>query len=224
MATEFHIFGKFPLEVREMIWATSVPVRVVTITQIAENTMAEHPLLPAMAYTPYLPHFKTDAVKVPITLQINQESRRVGLRIYHVVFQDHCKNLFYFNPSADTIFFPSHGDVLAFMVYTSNCEEQKLIRYMGLGTGVHFALSVSATYGQLFGRWENLESMVIQMGPNLGPRDKFAVRKKLRVLWDKSKEKAGAGKGSEKKIVMQNPDIAFLEDEEMKALGMFSAK
>jgi hypothetical protein len=28
----------------------------------------------------------------------------------------------------------------------------------------------------------------------------------------------------EKKIVMQNPDIVFLEVEEMKALGMFLAK
>jgi hypothetical protein len=224
MATEFTVFGNFPLEVREMIWAKSVPGRVVTITQIAENTMAEHPLLPAIAYTPYLPHFKTDAVKVPIILRINQESRRVGLRIYHVVFKRPCKNLFYFNPSADTIFLPSHGDVLAFMVYTSSCEERKLIRYIGLGTGVHFALSVSATYGQLFGRWENLESMIIQMGPNLGPKDKFSVRRKLKVLWDKSKEKEGAGEGPEKKIVMQNPDFVFLEDEEMKRLGMISAK
>ncbi len=109
------------------------------------------------------------------------------------------------------------------MIHTSNCKERKLIRYIGLGTGVHFALTVSATYGQLFGRWENLESLVIQMGPGLGPRDKFEVRKKLRVLWDKSEEKEGAGEGSEKKIVMQNPDIVFLEDNEMKALGMFSA-
>ena len=220
MATEFTVFGNFPLEVRETIWAKSVPDRVVTITQIAD----EHPLYPAMAYTQYIPNFKTDAVKVPVLFHINQEARRVGLRIYHVVFKRQCQNIFYFNPSVDTIFLPSHRDLLAFMVNTSSCEDRKLIRYIGLGTSIHFALSVSAAYGGLFGRWENLESMVILMGQGLGRMEKFHVRKQLRVLWDKSNEKAGGTEGLEKKIVMQNPDIVFLEDEQMKALGMFPAK
>jgi hypothetical protein len=197
MATEFTIFGAFPLEVRGMIWAKSVPDRVVTITRIAENTRPENPMLPAMAYTPHLPHFKTSGIKVPVLLRVNKESRKVGLQIYHVVFKGHCKNLFYFNPSADTIFLPSHADFLEFMVYTYTCEEQKLIRYM--------------------------ESLVIQTGPGLGPRDKFLVRKQLRVMWKKIKDDfLGAGEGSENTIVMQNPDIVFLEGGQMKALGMVS--
>jgi hypothetical protein len=219
MATEFPVFGNFPLEVREMIWAKSVPDRVITITQIAD----EHPLYPTMAYTPFIPNFKTSAV-VPVLLHVNRESRKVGLNIYRVVFKRQCQNVFYFNHSADTIFCPSHGDLLAFMVNTSSCEDRKLIRYMGLGTGVHFALCVSDTYGQLFGRWENLESLVIMLGKGLDRKEKFYVRKQLRVLWDKRKEKAGITEGLEKKIVMQNPDIVFLEDDQMKALGMFPAK
>jgi hypothetical protein len=86
------------LEVKEMIWAKSVPDRVVTITQIADK----HPPYPAIAYTPYLPHFKISAIKVPVLLHINQESRRVGLKIYHIVYKCHYKNVFYFNPSADS--------------------------------------------------------------------------------------------------------------------------
>jgi hypothetical protein len=64
----------------------------------------------------------------------------------------------------------------ALLSAVSSSEDRKLIRYIGLGTGVHFALSVSAAYGGLFGRWENLESMGILMGKNLGRMEKFHVR------------------------------------------------
>jgi hypothetical protein len=216
MATELTLFPKFPLEIREMIWTKAAPDRVITLTEFCHLWSINHLYPAGQAMLECIPLFNSSAVKVPALLHTSQEARRVALRSYHLVFKGYCKNPFYFNPSLDTIFLPFDFDIQAFMVFITICKGMKMIRHLGLGRAIHNGLLMSASYAQHFGRLVNLESLIIQLGHNCGQMEKFQVRKHLKGLW----KKADAKEGEEKKFVMQNPDIVFLEPEEMEAMGM----
>jgi hypothetical protein len=58
----------------------------------------------------------------------------------------------------------------------------KMIRYLALRVN-HTSLSMSSIFGRQFGIFENLESLVIQLGRNFGEGEKFWVRRLLRGEW-----------------------------------------
>ncbi|KAE9363961.1 hypothetical protein N431DRAFT_119360 [Stipitochalara longipes BDJ] len=219
MATEFTVFPKCAPEIREMIWAEASFDRVITITEIPYYLMMnQFDEGQAMVNDPNIPQFNSSAINVPAVLHTNREARRVARKSYHLFFEKHCRNPFYFNPAFDTIFLPSLTDYLAFMSYTNNCDEMKSIRYLAIGGDFHSALWMSPMYGQELGPLENLESLIIQTGLNFGLMEKFQVRRQLGGHW--KKENAKEGGSSEEKIAMQNPDIVFLGVEEMRGLGL----
>ena len=106
------------------------------------------------------------------------------------------------------------------MAHTSDCDEMKLIRYLAVRIDLHFGAPLSQVYEDL-ARFVNLESLIIHFsyktGPGLEPMERFEVRQHLQRFWKKDKN---GEEDLEKKIVMQNPDIVFLGEEEMKIMDL----
>jgi hypothetical protein len=73
---------------------------------------------------------------------------------------------------------------MAFISHNNTClKEMKKIRYLALGGSIHTSLSMSSIFGQQFGIFENLESLVIKLGQNFGGMEEFQVRKRLQGEW-----------------------------------------
>jgi hypothetical protein len=224
--SSFALFPKIPLEVREMVWIEALPHRVISISEKLYGPRFENSgnnVAMVQNYRkPEFWQFKSSA-KTPSIFHACQESRRVALKIYHLSFGGYGLTAFYFNPSIDTIFFNSIGALNGFLskaFWPSFVGDMKKIRYLALGSTIHTSLSMSLMLGQLFGKFENVESLVIQTGQNFGTLEKFQVRKQLRGHWKKSEAEGGSSDG---KIVMQNPDIVFLDAEEMRLMGLVSS-
>jgi hypothetical protein len=220
MAVQFNLFPRFSPEIRETIWKQAAPGRIITITEIPYSLMATNfERGQAMRNNPSFPQFESFA-EVPAILHTSQEARQAALKIYHLVFEGYCQNPFYFNPYADIVFLPTYKDFQAFSAHTHTCNNLQMIRYLALGRLCHLAFAVSRLCAQKLARLENLESLIIQTGDSLGTRDKFLVRKQLRGYWKKLVEEEG--RSTEKKIVMANPDIVFLEPKQMEIMELFT--
>jgi hypothetical protein len=85
--TEFTLFPKFPGEIRDMIWAKSIPGSHVVEVYIVER----HPCEPDGSYTYNGQYEMRASYKVPVMLQVCQESRIVARKVYTQILVDEFK-------------------------------------------------------------------------------------------------------------------------------------
>jgi len=82
--TEFTLFPKFPGEIRDMIWAKSIPGSHVVELYIVER----HPCEPDGSYIYNGQYEMRASYKVPVILQICQESRSIARKVYTQILVD----------------------------------------------------------------------------------------------------------------------------------------
>jgi hypothetical protein len=82
--TKFTLFPKFPREIRDMIWAKSIPG-----SQIVEVYVIERKPSESEGFGSYNGSYNIRvSYKVPIMLQVGQGSRRVALKFYTKILEN----------------------------------------------------------------------------------------------------------------------------------------
>lgn len=112
--SEFHYFIEFPPEIRLKIWRlTMPPLRCIRICYSPEPTPRDWKLKEKLLP----PREKSCTRRVPVILQVCNESREEGLRVYQLslaaLFPDHT---IYFNDGTNIIYLEKDGVVDALVL------------------------------------------------------------------------------------------------------------